>query len=274
MDRESLRKTIKRRTRSIRKDFKEGWNLMPGFNKAMVYTLGTATLLLGLGAASEAVSPNKKPREKETKTAPAPTREQRLAVEYETNTYSKLTRQIFDYLVDLPPDFYQKPKTIAERLKAGEDLQGWIMAISRASFARSLDQQGVPADDYELAQTILPGQAQHQLKADGYNFVEVTPVSCDWSNTYDPLDYSNHPPSDFAVKAHMVGGREVIDIPLGGPQQTMAELNPLSRYIGIGPFFDSGAPIITKGSLTSLPETCHDYPLDPDYPPKGYVKLV
>lgn len=163
---------------------------------------------------------------KEGDKAPTPAA---LADEYHYDSLDADTQNSFSRLVYLTPktiDTVTWPQTPNLEKEFGKAIQYDVAQVSRKLFAMDAELPDRPVDEYDLAQALIPQDAQAEMRSDGIDFVPVSAVDCDVDglSDHDPMDYSTHLPKSFEVKLSYPGtDSQTMTIPLGAAQQTTSE---------------------------------------------------
>jgi hypothetical protein len=159
-------------------------------------------------------------------TKPGPSRTQRLEKQFHAGSYDGEAKAGFEYLTGLTPE-QVTTAVIGNRKKFGMKLQDSAVRVSLAAFRQGLDNKGMKVDMWDVTTQLIPDETQRELNKDGVEFIGENPVTCDAAapngdHGYDPLDYTNHPPSDFKVTTGIADGREVTSVPLGTEEMPLA----------------------------------------------------
>src|SRR5665213_1213195 len=161
--------------------------------------------------------------------AETPTPATKLEEAYHYNELDGRSEESFLQLEYLTPgtiDTVSWPQFPQFERQFGVALQADISQVSRKLFAMNAELPDRPVDEYSLAQALIPQDAQAEMRQQGINLAPVAPVDCnvDSLGNYDPLDYSNSLPRDFAVTLSSAGtDKQSMTIPLGAAQHTTAE---------------------------------------------------
>jgi hypothetical protein len=152
-------------------------------------------------------------------TKPGPSRAQRLEKQFHVGSYDGEAKAGFNYLASLAPEQVETA-IINNRKNFGMKLQDSAVRVSLAAFRQGLDNKGMKVDMWDVAAQLIPDDTQRELNKDGVEFIGESPVTCDapapnGDHGYAPLDYTNHPPSDFKVATKISDGHEVTSVPLG-----------------------------------------------------------
>lgn len=150
---------------------------------------------------------------------PSQTRESKLAWQFHEHSYSSADQAQFKFLTELTPKQVDAG-VIENRNVFGKKIQDAAARVSLSAFAQGLDNQGMKVDMFNLVEQLVKPETQARMQRDGIEFSGMTPVDCDapapnGDHGYNPLDYSNHPPSDLKVTTKAENGKEITTVPLG-----------------------------------------------------------
>jgi hypothetical protein len=151
-----------------------------------------------------------------------PSRSERLAENFQAASYSPHDISKFSFLVNMTPAEVDAG-VIRNRIQFSKSIQDAAARVSLSAYRQGLDNKGMSVDMYDVVDQLVPQEAQLELAEDGVEFTGVTPVHCDiiygtGNQPYSPMDYSNHPPSDFKVRERIVDGQQKTSVPLGTEQ--------------------------------------------------------
>lgn len=204
--------------------------------------------------------------------APGQTRESRLAWRFHEHNYSAADQAQFKFLTELTPKQVDEG-VIEGRAAFGKKIQDAAARISLNGFAQGLDNQGIKVDMYDLVEQLVQPETQAQMRHDGIEFSGMQPVDCDapapnGDHGYDPLDYSNHPPTDLKVITRIENGKDITTVPLG-TEEMPSTADIFVQTFGTWDFYENASKMsfdATESCVDLYPHQIYP-PNDTTYPP-------